>query len=60
MNERKIERVSKAICQAAGRYFNPQSPCPQCYNTETKKEECNMWNTFRSEAIAAINAIKGF
>lgn len=60
MNERKIERVSKAICQAAGKYFNPQDPCPHCYNTDTKKEECHMWNTFRAEAIAAINAIKGF
>jgi len=73
INDRKLERVSRAICAAAGRYDTPnvpyseqdpptqeRRPCKHCYNEVTKKEECNMWYTFKSEAVAAITAIKGF
>lgn len=73
INNRKLERVAKAICQAAGRYTPPQRPyspddpplpeqyrCLQCYNELTGTEECAIWYTFKGEAEAAIKAMKGF
>lgn len=78
INPRKLERVSRAICAAAGRYESPgqghivqpyseqdppppeRVPCRHCYNEVTRKGECYMWYTFKSEAEAAINAMKGF
>lgn len=73
INPRKMERVSRAICKAAGRYSRPDSltyspddppyiskyPCKHCWNEKTKQEECFMWYTFKDEAEAAIGAMKG-
>lgn len=53
MNDRKIARVARAICDAAGRTIQPQ--CVMCENGE-----CTMWQQFASEAVAAIKAMKGF
>jgi hypothetical protein len=61
MNDRKIDRVAKAICRAAGiDNVNAGEPCRFCFNEITKQEECEMWPTFRKEAIAALKAAKGF
>jgi hypothetical protein len=71
INPRKLDRVAQASCRAAGVHNEPYGPdfpqkfgekqhCPHCYNRETGKEECSMWQSFRSEAEAAIKAIKGF
>lgn len=62
MSERKIERVARALCNAAGR--NPRKEggieviperCVCCDNGQ-----CQIWATFKNEAIAAMRAMKGF
>jgi hypothetical protein len=57
MNERKIERVAKAICWAAGASV-PGDHCTHCECPEFP-EPC-IWQSFKNEAVAAIKAMKGF
>ncbi len=48
--EGKVERVAKAICDAAGKSVSKMR-CVICHGGE-----CQMWKTFRDEARAAIRA----
>ncbi len=54
MNERKLERVARALCHAAAT-SQPGSHCTTCENGQ-----CVLWYTFKTEAEAAIKAMKGF
>ena len=58
MNNRKVERVSRAICHAASAYQRIDNCCPHCEQRDAAN--CSMWQQFTSEAQAAINAMKGF
>lgn len=59
MNDRKVERVARAICNEALRPehppFNKRVNCPECIDGQ-----CQMWPQFKGEAIAALKASKGF
>jgi hypothetical protein len=57
MNDRKIERVARAICDAARKPMQPEL-CPHCGGTDGKA--CTMWPQFVGEAQAALRAAKGF
>jgi hypothetical protein len=57
MNDRKRERVAKAICRAAG-IENTSGYCIVCESREAP-EPC-MWQSFLKEADAAMKAMKGF
>lgn len=46
----KVERISKAICEAAAKSVNKV----HCVTCESGK--CTMWKSFREEARAAIKA----
>lgn len=54
MNDRKLQRVAKAICEAAGSYYAPDAVCRVC-----EGRGCTMWSEFMKEAIAALRATKG-
>ena len=53
INDRKIERVARAICEQAGMEISPS--CAMC-----EDGVCKLWPSFRKEAVAAIKAMKGF
>ena len=55
MNDRKIARVAKAICDAAGKENRSDGVCVTC-----EQGVCMMWQSFVKEAIAALKASKGF
>ena len=48
----KVERVARAICEAAGRSIS-KAQCVMCENGE-----CAMWKLFREEARTAVRAMK--
>jgi hypothetical protein len=48
----RVERVSRAICDAAGKSVN-KTRCVMC-----EGGQCTMWKTFRDEARAALRAMK--
>lgn len=56
-NPRKLERVARAICDAARKSTQPDL-CPHCGGTDGSK--CSMWQLFTGEAEAALRAAKGF
>lgn len=56
-NRRKVERVARAICRAAGAEI-AVSYCSICQHPEFPSP-C-MWESFMDEAIAAIKAMRGF
>lgn len=55
MNDRKRERVARAICRAAGSDHNGY-----CVICEGHSPDSCIWQTFLNEADAAIKAVKGF
>jgi hypothetical protein len=59
-NNRKLERVARAICFAAGTEFN--NCCVVCDpdRKHTGSANCQMVDQFKREAEAAIKATKGF
>ena len=58
MNQKKIERVARAICFAAGAYHSGQRYCLICEKEHSN--DCQMVEQFIDEALAAIKAMKGF
>lgn len=57
MNEKKLERVARAICRAAGTETSDGKTCAFC---EGEYPEPCMWKSFLKEAEAALKAAKGF
>jgi hypothetical protein len=55
MNHKKIERIAKAICYAAG-LKNMNGRCIHCEQTD--KYKCTMGPLFEEEALAAIREME--
>jgi hypothetical protein len=60
LSDKKVLRVARAICYAAGTEYNDH--CPVC-DPDAKMfgpNACIMIEQFKREAEAAIKAVKGF
>lgn len=60
INDRKLERVARAICFAAGTEFNDCCSICDQDRKHTGSTNCQMVDQFKREAEAAIKALKGF
>ena len=58
-----VEHVARTLCRAACRGNRETTMCPVC-DRETPlgwaAGECSMWETFRGEAHAAIEAVRDY
>jgi hypothetical protein len=60
LSDKKVLRVARAICYAAGTEYNTY--CPVCDPNEKMlgPNACIMTEQFKREAEAAIKAVKGY